>query len=36
MTPKEAVEKIKSMIFGEEEKQMGTPVPSEAQKFMEY
>jgi len=36
MTPKEAVEKIKSMIFGDEEKQMATPVPAEAQKFMEY
>jgi uncharacterized coiled-coil protein SlyX len=36
MTPKEAVEKIKSMIFGDEEKQMGTPVPAEPQSFMEY
>jgi hypothetical protein len=36
MTPKEAVEKIKSMIFGDEEKQMATPAPAEPQKFMEY
>jgi uncharacterized coiled-coil protein SlyX len=36
MTPKEAVEKIKTMIFGDEEKQMSTPAPSEPLKFMEY
>jgi len=36
MTPKEAVEKIRTMIFGDMEKQLATPVPAEPQKFMEY
>lgn len=36
MTPKEAVEKIRTMIFGDEEKQMSVPVPAEPQKFAEY
>lgn len=36
MTPKEAVEKIKIMIFGDMEKQLAVPVPAEPQKFMEY
>ncbi len=36
MTPKEAVEKIRNMVFGDMEKQLATPVPAETQKFMEY
>jgi len=36
MTPKEAVQMIRTMIFGDEEKQMATPAPAEPQKFMEY
>lgn len=36
MTPKEAVEKIRTMIFGDEEKQVATPAPAEPQKFAEY
>ena len=36
MTPKEAVQMIRTMIFGDEEKQMATPAPSEPLKFMEY
>ncbi len=36
MTPKQAVEMIKTMIFGDMEKQLATPVPAETQAFMEY
>jgi len=36
MTPKQAVEMIRTMIFGDMEKQVATPVPAEPQKFMEY
>jgi uncharacterized coiled-coil protein SlyX len=36
MTPKEAVEKIRTMIFGDMEKQVATPAPAEPQKFAEY
>lgn len=36
MTPKEAVEKIRTMIFGDEEKQVATPAPAEPLKFAEY
>lgn len=36
MTPKEAVEKIRTMIFGDEEKQVAVPAPAEPQKFAEY
>lgn len=36
MSTKDAIEKIKSMLFGDEEKQMAVPVPAEPQKFEEY
>ena len=36
MTPKEAVEKIRTMIFGDEEKQVAVPAPAEPLKFAEY
>ena len=36
MTPKEAVEKIRTMIFGDEEKQVAIPAPAEPLKFAEY
>ena len=36
MSTKDAIEKIKSMLFGDEEKQMALPVPAEAQKFEDY
>jgi len=36
MTPKEAVQMIRTMIFGDMEKQVATPAPAEPQKFMEY
>lgn len=36
MSPKEAVEKIRTMIFGDEEKQVATPAPAEPLKFAEY
>lgn len=36
MSTKDAIEKIKSMLFGDQEKQMALPVPAEAQKFQDY
>jgi hypothetical protein len=36
MSTKEAIQAIKSMLFGDQEKQMALPVPAEAQKFQEY
>ena len=36
MSTKDAIEKIKSMLFGDEEKQMALPVPAEPQKFEDY
>jgi len=36
MSTKDAIEKIKSMLFGDEEKQMALPVPAEPQKFQDY
>lgn len=36
MSTKDAIEKIKSMLFGDEEKQMAVPVPAEPQKFEDY
>jgi hypothetical protein len=36
MTPRQAVEIIRTMVFGDMEKQVATPAPAEPQKFMEY
>jgi hypothetical protein len=36
MSTKDAIEKIKSMLFGDQEKQMALPVPAEPQNFQEY
>lgn len=36
MSTKDAIEKIKSMLFGDEEKQMALPVPAKPQKFEDY
>jgi hypothetical protein len=36
MSTKDAIEKIKSMLFGDMEKQVAMPAPAEAQKFEDY
>lgn len=36
MTPRQAVEIIRTMVFGDMGKQVATPAPAEPQKFMEY
>lgn len=36
MSTKDAIEKIKSMLFGDQEKQVAVPEPAEPQKFEDY
>lgn len=36
MSTKDAIEKIKAMLFGDMEKQVAVPVPAEPQKFEDY